>query len=151
MLTPTLTPCWPQPTDGLLHRLQPLPSCAPLTDGQTVLLGCSTASPYRLAVLPTVPQVLTYVGPFTLVAPVSIAFGAWAGTVAPVAHLVLSCFAAGTFLYVGCSEVLAEEFEGDVRCGRRDISQLQARLYKFGVVVFAVLSIAAMGLMPHEH
>ncbi|KAJ9522217.1 hypothetical protein QJQ45_008045 [Haematococcus lacustris] len=116
-------------------------------------------------------QVLAYVGPFCLVPPLSIAFGMWAGQLAPGVHLVLSCFAAGTFLYVGCSEVsgtaslvtaddwgcsqrvqycialllllplllmllpllplllplllllplqvLAEEFEGDVRCGRR--------------------------------
>jgi len=96
-------------------------------------------------------QVLTYVGPFTLVAPLSIAFGSWAGALTPAAHLVLSCFAAGTFLYVGCSEVLAEEFEGDVRSGRRDISVLAARLIKFGFVIAAVMSIAALGLMPHGH
>ncbi|GFH20308.1 uncharacterized protein HaLaN_17403, partial [Haematococcus lacustris] len=49
-------------------------------------------------------QVLAYVGPFCLVPPLSIAFGMWAGQLAPGVHLVLSCFAAGTFLYVGCSE-----------------------------------------------
>ncbi|KAL6763573.1 Zinc/iron permease [Haematococcus lacustris] len=96
-------------------------------------------------------QVLAYVGPFCLVPPLSIAFGMWAGQLAPGVHLVLSCFAAGTFLYVGCSEVLAEEFEGDVRCGRRDISAAWARWVKFAGVMLAVLLIAALGLLPHGH
>jgi hypothetical protein len=64
-------------------------------------------------------QVVLLVGPFTLIAPTAIALGHWAGEVLPPSlTLLLSCLAAGTFLYVGASEILAEEFEGDVRCGR---------------------------------
>lgn len=47
-------------------------------------------------------------GPFCLVAPLSILLGSVIGSVAPLAHLVLSCFATGTFLYVGASEVIME-------------------------------------------
>jgi voltage-gated potassium channel Kch len=36
----------------------------------------------------------------------------------PFVHLALSCFATGTFLYVGASEIVEEEFEGDMRSGR---------------------------------
>ncbi len=53
-------------------------------------------------------QVTLYVGPFCLVAPLSILLGSVIGSVAPWAHLVLSCFATGTFLYVGASEVIME-------------------------------------------
>lgn len=96
-------------------------------------------------------DVTLYVGPFAFVAPASIMFGAWAGDLDGVLHLVLSCFAAGTFLYVGASEVLTEEFEGDMRRGRYDISQTTARYVKFGAVALAVGCIALMSLIPHAH
>jgi len=100
----------------------------------------------------TMRQVMLLVGPFTLVAPCSIALGAWAGASLPAGpQLVLNCMAAGTFLYVGANEVLAEEFEGDVRAGRRDLCAGTARAIKFMCVIAAVLSIAAMGLLPHVH
>ncbi len=65
-------------------------------------------------------QVVQLVGPFTLLAPTAIATGHIAGALLPPAlQLLLNCLACGTFLYVGASEILTEEFEGDVRAGRR--------------------------------
>lgn len=53
----------------------------------------------------TVGQVTKFVGPFCLVAPASVLVGVYVGSMAPIARLVFSCFATGTFLYVGASEV----------------------------------------------
>lgn len=97
-------------------------------------------------------DLLAYVAPFALVPPAAIVFGLSVGAVDPLLSLVLSCFAAGTFLYVGASEVLTEEFEGDVRAGRRDISPRMARHIKFFAVLVAVGFTAAMAvLLPHSH
>ncbi|KXZ49333.1 hypothetical protein GPECTOR_22g927 [Gonium pectorale] len=93
-------------------------------------------------------QVTAYVGPFCLVAPLSILAGVYVGRVAPIARLVFSCFATGTFLYVGASEVIMEEFEGEMRADRRDISTRAARYLKFGAVLAAVGLVAASGLLP---
>lgn len=51
-------------------------------------------------------QVLLCVGPFTLVAPLAVLAGAVVRDVDPLLTLVLSCFATGTFLYVGMSEIV---------------------------------------------
>ncbi|GFR47458.1 hypothetical protein Agub_g9184 [Astrephomene gubernaculifera] len=96
----------------------------------------------------TMKQVTIYVGPFCLVAPLSILAGVYVGRVAPLASLVFSCFATGTFLYVGASEVIMEEFEGEMRADRRDISTAAARYIKFGAVLAAVALVAASGLLP---
>jgi hypothetical protein len=58
-------------------------------------------------------QVLACVGPFALVAPTAVAVGAVVRDVNPMLTLVLSCFATGTFLYVGMSEIV------EVGWGRR--------------------------------
>lgn len=63
-------------------------------------------------------QITLYVGPFTFVAPCAILAGMFVRDVNPIVHLALSCFATGTFLYVGASEIVEEEFEGDMRSGR---------------------------------
>lgn len=63
-------------------------------------------------------QITLYVGPFTFVAPGAIVAGMFVRDVNPIVHLALSCFATGTFLYVGASEIVEEEFEGDMRSGR---------------------------------
>ncbi|GLI61957.1 hypothetical protein VaNZ11_004520 [Volvox africanus] len=96
----------------------------------------------------TMAQVTVYVGPFCLVAPVSILAGVYVGRVAPIARLVFSCFATGTFIYVGASEVIMEEFEGEMRADRRDISTRAARYIKFSAVLLAVALVAASGLLP---
>ncbi|GIL75431.1 hypothetical protein Vretimale_8064 [Volvox reticuliferus] len=96
----------------------------------------------------TMAQVTAYVGPFCLVAPVSILAGIYVGRVAPIARLVFSCFATGTFLYVGASEVIMEEFEGEMRAGRDDISTRAARYIKFFAVLLAVALVAVSGLLP---
>ena len=96
-------------------------------------------------------QVLLCVGPFALVAPVAIAAGAAARDVDPALTLVLSCFATGTFLYVGMSEIVEEEFEGDMRSGRADISQAFARWAKFGCLLAGVAMIALLAALPDAH
>lgn len=63
-------------------------------------------------------QITLCVGPFTFVAPCAILAGMFVRDVNPFVHLALSCFATGTFLYVGASEIVEEEFEGDMRSGR---------------------------------
>jgi hypothetical protein len=65
--------------------------------------------------------------------------------------LVLSCFATGTFLYVGMSEIVEEEFEGDMRSGRTDISQAFARWVKFCCLLLGVGMIALMAALPDAH
>jgi len=98
----------------------------------------------------TVAQVLTYIGPFTLVAPLSIMAGMYTSHVHPLANLVLMCLATGTFLYVGAGEVIMEEFEGDVRCGRTDIGHKLALYIKFLVVLLAAGAICAVSLLHHD-
>jgi len=63
-------------------------------------------------------QITLCVGPFVFVAPTAILVGMFVRDVNPFVHLALSCFATGTFLYVGASEIVEEEFEGDMRSGR---------------------------------
>ncbi|KAI8462728.1 MAG: ZIP zinc transporter-domain-containing protein [Monoraphidium minutum] len=96
-------------------------------------------------------QVFAGVGPFALVAPTAIAAGAFARDVDPLLTLVLSCFATGTFLYVGMSEIVEEEFEGDMRSGRTDISQVFARWVKFFCLLLGVAMIAALSALPDAH
>ena len=89
-------------------------------------------------------------GPFVFVAPVSIFVGVFVRDVNPIINLALCCFATGTFIYVGASEIVEEEFEGDMRSGRRDISQLQARYLKFVMLLLGVGSIALLSMI-HDH
>ncbi len=44
-----------------------------------------------------------------------------------------------------------EEFEGEMRADRRDISTHTARYVKFGAVLLAVAAVAASGLLPEHH
>lgn len=92
-----------------------------------------------------------YVGPFTLVAPTAILVGIFVRDVNPIVTLALSCFATGTFLYVGASEIVEEEFEGDMRSGRTDISQIFARWCKFSMLLLGVGAIAGLSLIPDAH
>lgn len=98
----------------------------------------------------TFTQVTLTVGPFCLVAPLGVALGMTAGGVDPWLTYMLSCAATGTFLYVGASEVIMEEFEGDIRCGRRDLSEAAARYIKF-LVVMAAVGMVSLQSMMHEH
>lgn len=99
----------------------------------------------------TARQITLWVGPFAFVAPSAILVGTFLGDVNPILHLALSCFATGTFLYVGASEIVEEEFEGDMRSGRTDISQVTARYIKFAMLLLGVGAIAVLSLGPHEH
>jgi hypothetical protein len=96
-------------------------------------------------------QITLYVGPFAFVAPAAILVGMFVRDVNPIVHLCLSCFATGTFLYVGASEIVEEEFEGDMRSGRTDISQVFARWCKFGMLLLGVAAIALLSTVPDAH
>jgi zinc transporter ZupT len=82
-----------------------------------------------------------YTSLFALVAPAGVAAGAFAVGVGAEAELWLSCLSAGAFLYVGLTEVIAEEVDG--RGGWR------SRWSKFGALLAGVASVAALG--GHEH
>lgn len=99
----------------------------------------------------TTRQITLYVGPFVLVAPTAILAGMYVSNVHPLVHLALSCFATGTFLYVGASEIVEEEFEGDMRSGRTDITQLFARWVKFAMLLLGVAAIALLSMIPDAH
>eukprot|EP00775_Hariotina_reticulata_P010088 gene10088-10243_t len=99
----------------------------------------------------TTRQITLYVGPFAFVAPAAILVGMFVRDVNPIVHLCLSCFATGTFLYVGASEIVEEEFEGDMRSGRTDISQVFARWCKFGMLLLGVAAIAVLSMVPDAH
>jgi zinc transporter ZupT len=99
----------------------------------------------------TTRQVMAWLGPFALVAPAAVATGGVVRGVDPMLTLVLSCFATGTFLYVGMSEIVEEEFEGDMRSGRTDISQAFARWVKFACLLAGVAMIAGLAALPDAH
>jgi solute carrier family 39 (zinc transporter), member 1/2/3 len=99
----------------------------------------------------TTAQITLYVAPFALIAPTAIAAGASLRGVGPMLTLLLSCFATGTFLYVGASEIVEEEFEGDPRAGRVDISATAARWAKFAALLAGVGAIAALSMLPDVH
>jgi hypothetical protein len=80
-------------------------------------------------------QITLYVGPFTFVAPCAIIAGMFVRDVNPIVHLALSCFATGTFLYVGASEIVEEEFEGDMRSGRYGLCACLMRMRECVVAV----------------
>jgi hypothetical protein len=71
------------------------------------------------------------------------------GWLAPCPRRAAPC--AGTFIYVGCSEIIEEEFEGDMRSGRTDITQQTARYVKFVACLAGVAAIACAALIPDEH
>jgi hypothetical protein len=96
-------------------------------------------------------QITLYVGPFVLVAPTAILAGMFVSNIHPLVHLALSCFATGTFLYVGASEIVEEEFEGDMRSGRTDITQVFARWMKFCMLLLGVAAIALLSMIPDAH
>jgi len=87
-------------------------------------------------------------------------------TIDPVALLVLSSLAAGTFLYIGSFEILSEEFEhshyaGDspalcidpVEAPRLDAwgTKTSHRYSKFLAIAVGILVVSLMGLIPHTH
>lgn len=60
-------------------------------------------------------HVLALVGAFSLVTPIGIGIGIGVGSARPVAKLVLEGLAAGTFIYVGATEISTDEFETTAR------------------------------------
>jgi zinc transporter ZupT len=97
----------------------------------------------------TAAQVVLFAGPFALVAPASILLGMYVGGLAPVAELALLCGATGTFLYIGTTEVLAEEFEESAD-GMGGWSPRAARHLKFVAVVLGVAAMAAASFLPEQ-
>ena len=91
-------------------------------------------------------QVLLCAGPFTLVAPAAIMLGAWVGRLQPAAEMALLCGATGTFLYIGASEVMTEEFEAEV--GLQEELPARARYLKFLAVLAGVAAMAAISFLP---
>ena len=92
---PPTQPCY------ILHTYGPAASLAPASPvhNHPCYIPVALPPPSRR------PQVTRYVGPFCLVAPASILLGVYVGAVAPALSLLFSCFATGTFIYVGASEV----------------------------------------------
>ena len=58
-----------------------------------------------------VKLVLPLIGAFSLVTPVGIGIGICIGSAKPVLRLILEGLAAGTFIYVGATEITTDEFE----------------------------------------
>ena len=58
-----------------------------------------------------VKLVLPLIGAFSLVTPVGIGIGIGIGSAKPVVRLILEGLAAGTFIYVGATEITTDEFE----------------------------------------
>ena len=86
-----------------------------------------------------------YTSAFALVAPLGVALGAAAGGPlgGPLAELWLNCLSCGAFLYVGLTEVIAEEMDGS--------GGWRARWARFGALVAGVVSVAAVGGHEHDH
>ncbi|GMH45237.1 hypothetical protein BSKO_13194 [Bryopsis sp. KO-2023] len=91
----------------------------------------------------TKKQVLGFMAGFSVIAPIGILIGMASSDVDPLVHLILSGLAAGTFIYVGAYEVIAEEFHG------RHISN-GAKQIKYLAVAMGVLVISLLQLVPHE-
>ena len=100
----------------------------------------------------SVKQELLVVAVFSLVTPIGIIIGTAAQSDDPWANLVLNCLAAGTFLYVGTTEVVGDELDsphkddthsrgGDTR-GRR--------MLKFLAMLVGVAVVALAALINHE-
>jgi zinc transporter ZupT len=91
----------------------------------------------------TAREAAAYTSAFCLVAPLGIALGAFAGGPLGGAHaeLWLSCLSCGAFLYVGMTEVIAEEMDG---CGG-----WRWRWARFAALLGGVASVAAVG--GHSH
>ena len=60
-------------------------------------------------------HVMALVIVFTLVTPFGIVIGIWSGGASPIAKLVLEGLGAGTFIYIGATEISADEFETTAR------------------------------------
>ncbi len=85
-------------------------------------------------------------GPFSLVAPAAIMLGIYAGQLHPGLEMALLCCATGTFLYIGASEVMTEEFEA--HADKLDsISEAANRYLKFTAVMLGVVSMAAVSFL----
>ena len=63
----------------------------------------------------TVTQTLSLVGIFSIVTPVGIAIGIAVGSSSSMAALILEGLAAGTFIYIGATEISSDEFETTAR------------------------------------
>ena len=74
----------------------------------------SVGSKFMRSGLPT-PHVIGLVIAFTLVTPFGIVVGILAGAASPIAKLVLDGLAAGTFIYIGATEISTDEFEMTAR------------------------------------
>ncbi|EEH54992.1 zinc permease family [Micromonas pusilla CCMP1545] len=104
---------------------------------------------------------------FSLVTPVGIIIGFLVGSTSAVARLVLEGLAAGTFIYIGATEVTADEFEMTARaCSKlhsgaaagaatvhthktHEVPGMAARLVAFGAYAFGCLVILLANLAPH--
>jgi len=118
-----------------------------------------------------VKHVVLLVVIFSLVTPVGIAIGIGVGTADPVVKLILEGLAAGTFIYIGATEITADEFETAARAceishGKTDEEKTThahthrvhaapgraARLGAFSAYALGVAVILLANLAPHaEH
>jgi len=72
-------------------------------------------------------HVLALIGAFSLVTPVGIGIGIGIGSARPVVKLILEGLAAGTFIYVGATEITTDEFEMTARaCDMSHSSEARA-------------------------
>lgn len=78
---------------------------------------------------------------FAIFTPIGILIGWAAGSSGDGAvEIVFNCLAAGTFIYIACSEVIVEEF-----------STPHGKYLKFLFFVFGIAFISCLGLMGHSH
>ena len=70
---------------------------------------------------------------FAIFTPIGVLVGWAAGNGSDIVEIVFNCFAAGTFLYISCSEVLVEEF-----------SQPQNKFLKFMFYIIGIGFIASL-------
>ena len=88
----------------------------------------SVGSKFMRSGLPT-PYVIGLVLAFTLTTPFGIAIGIAAGAASPIAKLVLDGLAAGTFIYIGATEISTDEFEMTARaCDKLHVTKSSQQL-----------------------
>lgn len=70
---------------------------------------------------------------FAIFTPIGVIFGWAVSTSSPIVEITFNCFAAGTFIYIACSEVIVEEFSAP------ENKKLKFVMYMIGIAFIASL------------
>lgn len=73
---------------------------------------------------------------FSIFTPIGVLVGWAVSTSSPLLEVIFNCFAAGTFIYIACSEVIVEEF-----------SAPENKKLKFFVYIIGIAFIASLGFI----